>query len=376
MKIKLYNKIDPKGLNTLPSFFETGTDFTDENGILVRSADLKEEVFPPELAAIARAGAGVNNIPVARCTEEGICVFNTPGANAEAVTELCLAALFLTSRRLPDALAYTSTLAGNDDALRVIEKEKSRFAGPEIFGKTLGVIGLGAVGGKFASAAACLGMRVLGFDPFLSEKAAKALDARVEKTTDLDTVFARCDYISVHVPSLPSTRGMLCRANIEKMKPGVRLLNLARADLAVDEDILAALDTGRVSAYFTDFPTGSIAGHPGVVATPHLGASTPEAEENCAVMACREISDYLLNGNVENSVNFPALSFPRQKENRVGVLYRAGGDHEAALGKVLSGAAVTKAVRGEIAYLIAESDAPFDLSQIRAATGVIRVTAY
>lgn len=376
MKIKLYNKIAACGLERLPQNFEVGENIENPNGILVRSADLHDTAFPESLLAIARAGAGVNNIPLEVCTEKGICVFNTPGANANAVRELGVAALLLTSRRVTEAVEWAKTLAGNEDAPKIVEKEKKNFVGPEIAGKTLGIIGLGAVGGGLANAAVALGMKVLGYDPFLSVGAAWSLDPRAERTDDLNRVFAESDYISVHVPSLPSTRGILCGENINKMKDGVRLVNLARADLAVDDDILAALESGKVTAYFTDFPTVKLAGKPGVIATPHLGASTPEAEDNCAVMAADELSDYLLNGNIKNSVNMPCVSAPRNGAYRVGVFYKADPETEAEVGKLLFGAALSKATRGDVTYALCDSSAAFDLSKIKAVSGVIRATAY
>jgi len=376
MKIKLYNKIASCGLEQLPAGYEVAQEMSGEDGIVVRSADLHEVEFPETLKGIARAGAGVNNIPLDRCTEQGIVVFNTPGANAEAVKELCIAALLLTSRKVADGMEWAKTLAGREDALKVVEKEKGRFVGPEIFGKTLGIIGLGAIGGGVANAAVALGMRVLGYDPFVSVDAAWQLDPAVEKTEDLDRIFAECDYISVHVPSLPSTRGMLSAKNFAKMKDGVRLLNLARADLAVDEDVLAGLESGKIAAYFTDFPTGALAGKPGVVATPHLGASTPEAEDNCAVMACRQLADYLENGNIKNSVNMPSVRLARGEQYRIGVFYRKDAETEEQVQKLLFGANLAKASRGEVTYALCERDTEFDLEKINAVGGVLRTVSF
>ena len=372
MKIKLYNKIANCGLKRLPDTFTVAEDLTEENGILVRSADLHDVAFPESLRAIARAGAGVNNIPVQACAEQGIVVFNTPGANANAVKELAVAALLLTSRLVPDAMEYAKTLAGNPDALKLVEKEKSRFVGPEIMGKTLGVIGLGAIGGGVANAALALGMHVLGYDPYASVDAAWALDSRVEKVDDLDRIFKESDYITVHVPSLPSTKGILGGANIAKMRDGVRLLNLARADLGVDADLLAGLESGKIAAYYTDFPTGALAGKPGVVATPHLGASTPEAEDNCAVMACDQLADYLVNGNIKNSVNMPAVKLGRAMQNRIGVIMKEGTDVEA----LVAGGNVARGTRGGYTYLLAERDGAFDVDRIKTVGGVLRVTSY
>ena len=341
---------------------------------MVRSADLHEVAFPESLMGIARAGAGVNNIPLDKCTEQGIAVFNTPGANARAVIELCLAGLFLSSRKVAEGAEWAKTLAGREDALKVVEKEKSRFAGPEIFGKTLGVVGLGAIGGGVANAAAALGMTVLGYDPFVSVDAAWQLNPAVRKTDDLDQIFRECDYISVHVPSLPSTRGMIGKANLAKMKDGVRILNLARADLVVDEDVIEGLESGKIGAYFTDFPTGKLAGHDGVIGTPHLGASTPEAEDNCAVMACRQLADYLENGNIKNSVNLPAVQLGRGETYRVGVIYKA--EAEAEVQQLVCGGRKASATKGSIGYLLCESANEFEIEKINAVEGVIRVTSY
>ncbi|MBR4288159.1 MAG: 3-phosphoglycerate dehydrogenase [Clostridia bacterium] len=376
MKIKLYNKIAKCGLDMLPATFEVGEEITEENGIVVRSADLHSVEFPAGLTAIARAGAGVNNIPLDVCTEKGITVFNTPGANANAVKELAITALLLSSRRVKAGMDWAETLAGDADAAKKVEKEKSRFVGPELFGKTLGVIGLGAIGGMVANAAAALGMKILGYDPVLSAEAAKALSPAVEKTEELDRIFKESDYITVHVPSLPTTRGILCKKNLEAAKDGVRLLNLARADLAVDEDILELLASGKVASYFTDFPTAALAGKEGVLATPHLGASTPEAEDNCAIMACRQLSDYLLNGNIKNSVNMPCISLPREGEYRVGIFYKAENATEAALSEAVLGANVAKATRKDIGYMLCDSKNPIDLEKINTVGGVIRTISY
>lgn len=372
MKIKLYNKIAQCGLSRLPADFEVGADLEGENGIVVRSADLHEVEFPASLSAIARAGAGVNNIPLEKCSEAGIVVFNTPGANANAVKELCITALLLTCRKAAAGIDWAKTLSGNPDALKIVEKEKSRFAGPEIAGKTLGVIGLGAIGGMVANAAIALGMRVLGYDPFASVAAAWQLDPAVEKIDELDAVFAQSDFITVHVPSLPTTRGIIGKENIAKMRDGVRIINLARADLAVDEDVLEGIASGKIAAYFTDFPTGALAGKEGVIATPHLGASTPEAEDNCAVMACNQLADYLQNGNIKNSVNMPAVKLGRSYENRVGVILKSGADIET----FISGGNVARGTRGDFTYILAERAEAFDLDAIRSVGGVIRATAY
>ena len=374
MKIRLYNEIAPQGLELLPRSWEVGADLTEEDAVLVRSADLHEAPLSPALRAVARAGAGVNNIPVDECTGKGVAVFNTPGANAESVKELALAGIFLISRDVLGGMEWAQTLSGDGEAAKKVEKEKSRFQGPEVLGKTLGIIGLGAVGGKLANAAAALGMRVLGFDPFLSVAAALELSPEVTVVRDRDEIFRESDYISVHVPSVPATRGLLGGDNLKKCKKGVRLLNLSRADLAVEADILEGLGSGRIAAYFTDFPTPGLAGQKGVVATPHLGASTPEAEEHCAVMACRELRDFLLYGNVSCSVNFPELSLPRGDGHRTAVLFRP----EAAqrVSRYFSGARMAQNARGGAAYLLAETEGPVDTASLMREEGVIRVTTF
>ena len=374
MKIKLYNKIAPSGLALLPADWETGEAVTGEDAIIVRSADLHEVEFPATLKAIARAGAGVNNIPLDKCTEKGIVAFNTPGANAQSVAELALAGILLTSRDIYGGMEWARTLSGDPEAAKKVEKEKSRFTGPEVMGKKLGVIGLGAVGGKLANAAAGIGMKVLGYDPYLSPAAAKELSSTVEVTSDMDRVFTESDYISIHVPSLPTTKGTFCKANLAKCKKGVRLLNLSRADLAVDEDVLAGLESGQIAAYYTDFPTGAVAGKKGVIATPHLGASTPEAEDHCAEMAARELADFLQNGNITHSVNIPALTLPRGSGNRVGVIFRK--EAEQALSSLFAGANMAQNIKGEIGYLLAETDSPVDLNKIQAVPGVIRANCF
>ena len=308
-RIKTLNKISPAGLSVLDQTrFSVSEDVENEDGILVRSADMHEYQFPDSLRAIARAGAGTNNIPIDRCSEAGIVVFNTPGANANAVKELALCALLLASRKITAGAEWVKSQAGaGADVEKAVEKGKSQFVGPEIAGKTLGVIGLGAIGVQVANIATKLGMTVYGYDPFLSVDAALSLSRMVHRAMDLETIYKNCDYITLHVPQTPETRGMINEDAIHMMKGGVRILNLARGGLVNDDDMLAALDTGKVAAYVTDFPNNKILQGKNVIAIPHLGASTPESEENCAVMAAQELRDYLENGNIKNSVNLPTL---------------------------------------------------------------------
>lgn len=374
MKIKLYNNIAKVGLDNFPAEYEVSADAENEDGIVVRSAALHDAAFPESLRGIARAGAGVNNIPIDKCTEKGICVFNTPGANAQAVKELCIAALLMTSRKISDGIEWAKTLADDPDAAKTVEKEKKKFEGPEISGKTLGIIGLGAIGSGLAEAAFALGMKIIGFDPYMRPEAEEKLSKFAKIVKDADELYKESDYISIHVPSLPSTRGMINKEKIALMKDGARLLNLARADLIMADDVIAALESGKLSAYYTDFPTPDVIGKKNVIASPHLGASTPEAEDNCAVMACNQLRDYLEAGNIKNSVNFPNLSMPRNKKFRISAVYDK--EAEMKVKELLCGADVVSAERGEIGYLIAESDKEIELWQINAVSGVKRAIAY
>lgn len=322
--IKLMNKISQTGLSRLPSDAFTCSD-TAENpdAILVRSADLNSAEFNPELLCIARAGAGVNNIPVDRCAEQGIVVFNTPGANANAVKELVLAGLFLSSRKVSEGIEWVKTLKGKgDEVAKLAEKGKSQFVGPEIMGKTLGVIGLGAIGVLVANAAEKLGMTVLGYDPYLSVNAAWSVNHNIRHCTDINEIYENSDYITIHVPANKETTGMLNAETFALMKDGVRILNFARGTLVNSADIINALESGKVAKYIVDFPDDVLLGVENVVVLPHLGASTPESEENCAVMAASELKNYILSGNIKNSVNFPAVNMPKSGACRVTVLHK------------------------------------------------------
>lgn len=313
------NKISASGLaNFDAEKFTCGDNFDSPDAIIVRSAAMHEMEFSSNLLAVARAGAGVNNIPIDRCTDNGICVFNTPGANANAVKELVICSLFLASRKIVAGSKWCDTLKGNGDGVsKLVEKGKGNFVGPEILGKTLGVAGLGAIGIKVANAAKALGMTVIGYDPFITDAAKSALDEDIKVTADLDDIFAAADYITLHAPLNDSTRGMIGKDNLNKCKDGVRVLNFSRGELVDNADIIEALANGKCAAYVTDFPTDEQLGTDGVIAIPHLGASTPEAEENCAVMAVCQLSDYLLSGNVKNSVNFPAVSLEKSGKIRI-----------------------------------------------------------
>ena len=300
------NKIAKCGTDAFDKAKYTVADAVENpDAIMVRSAAMHDMQFGNKLLAIARAGAGVNNIPVDRCAEEGIVVFNTPGANANAVKELVIAGLLLSSRKVTDAIDWVSTIKGQEDIGKKVEKGKSNFAGPEISGKTLGVIGLGAIGVLVANAAMSLGMKVIGYDPFLSVKAALSLKPGVKTVTDVNDLYAASDYITIHVPYNADTKGTICEKSIAVMKDGVRILNFARGELADTAAVLAAVESGKIACYITDFPSDELIGVKNVICVPHLGASTPESEDNCAVMAASELIDYIENGNIRNSVNFP-----------------------------------------------------------------------
>ena len=334
------NKISKTGLAHFdPAVFTCADDYENPDAVIVRSASMHEMELPENLLAIARAGAGTNNIPIDRCTENGIAVFNSPGANANAVKELVLCALFLTSRRIVEGTRWIEGLKGEGAEVgKKVEKGKSQFVGPEILGKTLAVIGLGAIGTKVANDARALGMRVIAWVYRNPEEKKKLLSEGIEVTTDLDAVLRAADYVSLHVPSNDSTRGMISADAIGKMKDGVRLLNFARADLVDEASLLSALESGKVSAYATDFATDALLCTPGVIAIPHLGASTPESEENCAVMAVNELSDYLCRGNVTNSVNLPDLHMEPQGKVRISAVMR--GDATARTAAALAEAGI------------------------------------
>ncbi len=308
--IQTLNKISKYGTDNFDTSKYIISDASENpDAIMVRSAAMHDMEFGSNLLAIARAGAGVNNIPVDKCAAEGICVFNTPGANANAVKELVIAGLLISSRKVPEAMAWAQTLKGNGAEVgKMVEKGKSQFAGPEIMGKTLGIIGLGAIGVLVANAALALGMKVVGYDPFLSVKSALGLDPAVKTVSDVKEVYAVSDYITVHVPYNADTKGTINADTIALMKDGVRILNFARGELVDNDAVKAALESGKVAAYVVDFPSDEVLGVKNVIAIPHLGASTPESEDNCAMMAALELIDYIENGNIKNSVNYPDAS--------------------------------------------------------------------
>ena len=323
-RIKTFNKISPMGLNRMePEHYTYSDNETGEDGILVRSAKLHDYPFPDSLLAIARAGVGVNNIPIDRCSEAGIAVFNTPGANANAVKELVLCAMLMGSRDVDGGIQWVrQQVESGVDVTTVVEKGKSAFVGPELYKKTLGVIGLGAIGSLVANVALDMGMDVYGYDPFLSVDAALRLDRHIHVVKDIKELYKRADYITIHIHYTEKTAHMIDETAISTMKRGVRFINLARGEIVDDDAMLAALDTGRVAAYVTDFPNNRLVGAPHVVAMPHLGASTPESEQNCAIMAVDQLKDYLENGNIRNSVNFPNVYLDRSGVMRMCIIHK------------------------------------------------------
>lgn len=380
-QIKTLNKISNVGLSKFDKEkYVYGDNVENPDAIMVRSASMHEMEMPKSLLAIARAGAGVNNIPVADCAKQGIVVFNTPGANANAVKELVICGMLLSSRKVTRAIDWCKTIKDEGDNVgKTVEKGKSAFAGPEIKGKTLAVIGLGAIGRLVANAAVDLGMNVIGYDPFLAD--ASVLKAGVTVNNNLDEVFPQADYITVHVPLTPDTKEMICAENIAKMKDTVRVLNFARGDLANSQDIISALEDGKMAAYVTDFPNAELIGVDGVIAIPHLGASTPESEENCASMGALELIDYLENGNIRNSVNMPAVSMARTGVSRITVIHINQPNMIATITDTISKDGVNIASfedknRGEIAYSIIDADSEISaavIADIEKIDGVIRV---
>ena len=380
--IKLMNKIAACGTDVFPESYTVSADVENEDGILVRSAGLHEMQFAPTVRAIARAGAGVNNIPIDRCTENGIVVFNTPGANANAVKELTLAALILASRNVVGGIEWVNTLQGTTGVAKAVEAGKGVYVGHELTGKTLGVVGLGAIGGLVANAADALGMSVMGCDPYITVNAAWALSGAVKKASSYEEIYKEADYITLHVPSTPETKGMISEKTLSMMKDGVRIVNMARADLVNAADMKAALASGKVAAYITDFPTEETLGVPGVVNIPHLGASTYESEDHCAVMAARQMLDYLENGNIRNSVNFPALSMARSGVQRICLHHRNIPNVLSSITSLVSAEGINienlaNASRADVAYTMLDAGTIVSarvIEEIKGIEGMIRVT--
>ncbi len=385
-KIQTLNKISPDGLALFPrDAYEIASEILNPDAMLVRSAELHELAFPPSVKAIARAGAGVNNIPVQKCTDKGIVVFNTPGANANAVKELVIAALLFSSRPMVQAASWAQALSGKGDEIPdLAEKGKSQFVGPEIKGKTLGIIGLGAIGAMVANDAVALGMNVIGFDPFISVDAAWSLSRAVHKAESLDALISKADYISIHVPQTNETKGLINADKLRLMKKGVRVLNFARGGLVNNADMLAAIKDGKVACFVSDFSDEALLGNANVICLPHLGASTPEAEENCAFMAVNQLIDFLENGNIVNSVNFPKCRIEGAipaKGTRLCIANKNVPNMIGQITSVLAGAklniaSMTNQNRADVAYnLIDVEDQVSDvvLSAIAAIEGIISV---
>ncbi len=381
-KILTLNKIAKIGLNCFSDNYVIGEDIADPEGIMVRSASLHEMELPESLLAVARAGAGVNNIPIDKCSQKGVVVFNTPGANANAVKELVISALFMSSRRIVPAIDWAKTLKGNGDEVgKMVEKGKSAFAGPEIKGKKLGVIGLGAIGRMVANAAYALDMDVIGYDPFLNEDKAAEVTPKTQYTSSLDDIFEQSDYISLHIPFNAETKGTVNAETIAKMKDGVRILNFARGELVDSDAIVEAVNSGKVACYITDFPTDAQLCVDGIVAIPHLGASTPESEDNCAVMAANQLRNYIEYGAIVNSVNYPVLDCGAFTAKRACIMHRNVPNVFSQLSGVFSALGLNiehmlSKSKGEYAYTVMDFDSE-DVNAIKekleAVSDVIRV---
>lgn len=382
VKVNCLNPIAACGMELLPDTYEITDNYADAEAVLVRSASMHDLELSDKLLAVARAGAGVNNIPLDKCAEKGIVVFNTPGANANGVKELVVAALLMASRDLVGGYNWVMENAADPDIAKKVEKQKKNYAGNEIAGKKLGVIGLGAIGAKVANIAVRLGMEVYGYDPYVSVDAAWGLSKYVKHITNVEDIYKECDYITVHVPALDSTKGMINAGAFALMKDGVKILNFARDILVNEDDIKAAIESGKVAKYMTDFPNPKIAGFKNVVALPHLGASTEESEDNCAIMACKEIKDFIDNGNIKNSVNYPNVNMgvctdvaritichkniPNMLTQFTSVFSKKGGNVSGMISQA----------RGDYAYSILDSDAAptaEDVAALEAIDGVVKV---
>lgn len=381
--IKLLNKISKAGLSRLTTdLYTCGDSAENPEGILVRSADMHEYAMPESLLCIARSGAGVNNIPVDKCSEAGIIVFNTPGANANAVKELAICSLLLASRKIVNGIEWAKTLQGKSDEVpELIEKGKSAFVGPEIAGKKLGIIGLGAIGAIFANAATDLGMEVYGYDPYMTVDAAWLLYRDVKRAKSENYIYENCDYISIHVPYNAETKNKICKATLNKMKNGVRILNLARGALVNDTDMGEALESGKVACYVSDFPNDTTLGFKNAICIPHLGASTPESEENCAEMASAQLADFLENGNIKNSVNFPNVEMPRTAQTRLCVIHKNIPNMLSSISSAFAAEGINienmiNKSKGDYAYTIVDTNSDINkdiVSHIRSVNGIVRI---
>ena len=378
---KCLNPIAKVGLNGFNENY-TAVDNADEaDGILVRSANMLDMDFSDRLLAIARAGAGVNNIPLDRCAEKGIVVFNTPGANANGVKEMVLAAMLLASRDIIGGVSWVNANAGDPDIAKLTEKSKKKYAGTEIAGKKLGIIGLGAIGVRVANAAKNLGMEVYGYDPYLSVDAAWNLSREVKHVTNVDDIYSKCDIITIHVPAMDSTKNMINAEAISKMKKGVILINLARDILCNETDVLAGINSGKIRKYVSDFPNTTVAGHDGCIVIPHLGASTEESEDNCAIKAVLELKDYLENGNISNSVNYPRCDMGVCNGHRVAVFHKNVANMISQFTQILGSKGynisdLTNKSNGDIAYTLIDLENPMTedmVNDMKNIAGVFRV---
>ena len=379
-KIATLNKISPVGLNKLTDDYKIVDELYEANGLLLRSYDLHSTEFPADMLAIGRAGAGVNNIPLDKCAEEGIVVFNTPGANANAVKELTIAGMFLAARNIPNGYLWASNL--KEDIKKSVEKGKSQFAGSEIKGKTLGVIGLGAIGVMVANAASELGMNVIGYDPYITVRAAHALYSTIPVVDDLGELLPQCDFVTIHVPANDNTKGMIDSRRIDQMKEGAVFLNFARDTLVNDKALLAALESGKLRNYVTDFPNDEVLGKIGVIALPHLGASTAEAEDNCAVMAAEQLMAYIERGEIRNSVNYPACSLGALNKDATARICILNKNVPSMLGKITGLMAdlninirdMTNTSKGDYAATLLDVDGDVDEAQLREALDIEGIT--
>ena len=370
-KIATLNKISKAGLQNLPDDYTIVEDINEASAVIVRSADLHSMEFPEKLIAIARAGAGVNNIPLQKCAEKGIVVFNTPGANANGVKELVFAGMLLASRDIVGGVDWVRDNCGNQDIAKVAEKEKKRFAGTELQGKKLGIIGLGAIGVIVANAAVSLGMDVFGYDPYVSVDSAWHLSRKITHVLNVEDIYKNCDFITIHVPLLDSTRHMIDKEAISKMKKGVILINMARDQLFDEEAVVAAIESGKVRSYVSDFPNTTVAGKKGCITTPHLGASTAESEINCAKMAVDELRNYLENGNIKNSVNYPSCDMGVcTAGGRVGIFHKNQPSMITQFTQIIGASDVNIAgmankSKKEVAYTLIDFDSPADKELVK-----------
>ncbi|RGX56277.1 MULTISPECIES: phosphoglycerate dehydrogenase [Anaerotruncus] len=384
--IQILNKISPNGLDVFDkNKYRISDDVGNPDGILVRSASMHEMELPESLEAVARAGAGVNNIPVDKCSERGIVVFNTPGANANAVKEMVICGLLISARKIYPGMVWVQTLKGEGENVpKLVEKGKSKFVGPELYRKKLGVIGLGAIGVMVANFARHLGMEVYGYDPYMSVDTAWNVSRDIKHATSLREIYENCDFITLHVPATSETKGMINSESIAMMKHGVRILNFARGELVVNEDLLEGLEEKQIRCYVTDFPSEELLGQPGVLVIPHLGASTPESEDNCAKMAAQQMVDYLENGNIQNSVNMPSIHMDRSGDIRVAIIHRNIPAMLTKITTILSDEGLnvenlTNKSRRDFAYTMVDINGVITddiVAKLRAIEGVIRVNIF